>query len=255
MRSRTAVTSAPAPALDHGVEVDHPAPAHVEPLRHGLRPRHRPAVARVGGRGEGEAGQGALVAARVGGTGVVAHRPRHLVAHPVHDPGPVDLLVRLRHVRVRAEDQVDVGPSAGGRPGEFPPQVQLLFVGRVLPLGPPVQRHHHDVGARPPGGPRVRRDPLPVDQVHGPGPVRRQRDAVRPVRVRQMRHLGAPDAHQGRLPGLLLGTRRARVAYARAIERVQRAPDAGRAVVQGVVGRRGARVVPRGREGLRHLGR
>src|SRR5690242_12529510 len=86
------------------VDVDDPPGVDVEQLRYELRLRDLPAVSLARWRGEGEAGEGALVAPGVLEALAVEHLARDLVAQPVDDPRAVDLLVGLRDTRVRAED-------------------------------------------------------------------------------------------------------------------------------------------------------
>ncbi len=215
----------------------------------------RQRFARPGGRGEGEAAEGGLVAARVLGAFAVVHLAGDLVPHPVDHPSAVDLLVGLRDVGVRAEDQVDVRVAVGGRGGEPPGEVELQPVGLVLPFGAPVHGEHDDVGASLPGGAGVGDHAVGVHQVDRPGLAGRQRVAVGAEGVRQVGDLGRARPEDRDRAGLGLAAGGPGVPEAGPVHGVEGAPDAVGAVVQGVVGGGGAAVVAGGGEGVGDLRR
>ena len=122
-----------------------------------------------------------------GGDAAVGVRDRRLllgdeVAEPERHPGAVHLVERLRHVRVVAVDEVDVG-----RAGDPVDDVGWYASGAVeysVPKCSPTSTTSAP-SRRARGG--VGDDPRRVDQRHRPRQVRRHRDAVGAVRVVEQR--------------------------------------------------------------------
>ncbi len=161
-----------------------------------------------------------------------------LVAESVRDPGPVDLLHRLDHVRVVADDQVDPGVPGDGA-GQFP----LRAAGVALVLAAPVDGEDHHLGAGRAGPLLGGGDGLDADEVGQPGLVPGDLVAVEAGGEGELGDLDALDVQDVRPVRLLLAAGGPGVPEALAVQGVEGALDPLGAVVEGVVGGRGAGVV------------
>jgi hypothetical protein len=132
---------------------------------------------------------------------------------------------------------------------------QLLGIGRLLVLRPPVQGQDHRLRTLRPGPPGIGQDLVHVDQVRPPALPAGVGEAVETVGVREESDLDAVRVQPGDALRFRPGPGRSGMRDAGCVQPGQRPGDPGRPLIEGVIAGRAAHVVAGRLQRRHHLGR